>query len=467
MAGSFEPKADTEIIGRAGGMEVRAAKPEPEDASVPATPPAVEAPERWASKLRRRVAESTVVATMTLVCFAIFILFLSLSFPVGHDLRELLRSNRGAAGAAAPRAGKRGESTVALGNSIATLTVLHGSVHSRTAGSIAWNSAPSGMALRAGDGIQTGDAGTAELNFEHGSVRLENNSLVILGAGADVSELLARSPRSITVVRGELLARLDKHAPSGMAVMLPQGVAKLNTAAEPRPARFRISTDADRSSSVTVLAGAMALEANGKAVNVREGHYSRIGADGALSDPLPVPAPPVLLSPAGGSRFDYLDLPPLVPFRWKALNGDGHYVLRATRGPQFRKEVMSQATADSFLNWGRFGPGVYEWQVCRVVNGVEGVPSAPRRLIVDQPSGPIALTVEPLPTRISGRSLEVQGRARPGVTVYVMGHPAPMSLDGTFDMRIELPPGANVVLVEATDAAGNSMYSSQVVYSGN
>ncbi len=470
MAGSFEHKADTEIIGRSGGMEVRATRPQPDLETAPdpeASPPPGTA-ESKARKRRRFLTEAAAVAGMTLACFAIFILFLSLSFPGGHDLRELLRSNRDApVGLGAMGMGRGAESTATAGASIATLSVLHASVHSRTAGSIAWSSAPSGLGLRAGDGIQTGAAGTAVLNFEHGSVRLENNSLVILGGGTDVGDLLARTPRALTIVRGELFARLDKSAPGEMTVTLPEGVARLRPTVQARPAKFRISAGQDRSSAVTVFAGAMALQANGRVVNVGPGQFSRIAVDGAPSDPLPVPNAPVVLTPAPGARFAYLDLPPLVPFRWRAASGDGHFILRATGGPKFRNEIVSQATSDSFLLWGRFGPGVYEWRVSRVVNGVEGSPSAPRRLVIEQSGGPMALEVEPLPAHVARPSLEVRGRARPGATVYVMGQPARVRSDGTFDLRVDLPPGANVVLVEAVDAAGNSMYSSQVVYFEN
>ena len=166
MAGSFEPKADTEIIGRSGGMQVRVARsqPETEGGPAPGMPPAPDAPESGGKKQRRRFVEWGIVAAMTLACFAIFIFFLSLSFPGGHDLRELLRLNRdqtiaqGVTGVEPD-----GGSSQAPGNSIATLSVIHASVHSRTAGSIAWSAAPSGLGLRAGDGIQTGATGTAVL----------------------------------------------------------------------------------------------------------------------------------------------------------------------------------------------------------------------------------------------------------------------------------------------------------------
>lgn len=482
MAGSFEPKADTEIIGRAGGMQVRAAWSQPalEVAPVPEPPPAPTPPGRRRRKLGQLLLESAVVAAMTLGCLAIFILLLNLSFPEGHDLRELLRSNRDAsAGLGALRVARGGDSAETIGNSMATLSVLHASVHSRSAGSIAWSYAPSGLGLRAGDGIQTGAAGTAELNFEHGNVRLEKNSLVILGGGTDVSDLLARTPRSLTVVRGELFARLDEGAPGEMTVMLPRGIARLHPVApadgslpdgavgRSESAAFRIAAGPDRSSEVTVLSGSLALEANGKSVSVGPGQFSRIGGDGAPSDPLSVPEAPVALTPDPGSRFAYLDLPPVVPFRWSSSGGDGHYRLRATLGPDFKTEIVSQTTADSALDWGRFGPGVYEWQVSRVVNGVEGVPSAPRRLVVEQVGGTVLLTVEPLPRRVSGPALAVRGRARPGASVFVMGQPVRVRSDGTFDAQVDLPPGANVVLVEAVDAAGNSMYSSQVVYAAN
>jgi hypothetical protein len=464
MAGSFEPKPDTEIIGRSGGMQVRAPRPEPGPEAAWEAPPAPAVPEGRRRGFQRLLVESAVVTAMTLACFAVFILFLSLSFPEGHGLRELLRTRDPSDGPAGPHVGREAAPPV---SPIATLSVLHASVHSRSAGSIAWSAARSGLGLQAGDGIQTGAAGSAELNFEHGTVRIEKNSLVILGGGMDVGDLLARSPRALTFVRGELLARLEKDASGPMTVMLPRGMAKLHPVPASGPADFRITAGPDRSSSVTVLSGSLALESNGRVVNVGPRQYSRIGESGAPSDPLPVPGSPVVLAPENGARFSYLDLPPLVPFRWRSAAGRGEYRLRVTGAPRFRTEIVSQVTADSFLNWGRFAPGVYEWQVSRVVNGVEGVPSPSRRLVIEQPGGPVALTVEPLPKRVPGHWLQVRGKVRSGASVYVMGHPASVGPDGAFDLKIQLSPGVNVVLVEAVDGAGNSTYSSQVVYSEN
>jgi hypothetical protein len=223
----------------------------------------------------------------------------------------------------------------------------------------------------------------------------------------------------------------------------------------------------DRSSAITVLSGSLALEAGGQTVSVGPGQYSRIDQEGAPSAPLPAPEPPETLTPASGSRFAYLDLPPLVPFRWRSMSIEDQYRFRVKRGPEFTYELVSVATSDTSLDWGRLGPGEYEWQVSRVVDGVEGMPSPPRRLFVEPRGGPIPLTVDPLPKRAPNPRLTVRGQARPGALVYVLGQPASVLPDGTFSTQVSLPPGANIVLVEAVDEAGYSVYSSQVVYVEN
>lgn len=469
MAGSSEPKRDTEIIGRSGGMEVRASRaPSPADLGRAAESSAGSpAPAPARRGLRGFLAESGIVVGMIVACFTVFILLLSLAFPAGHNLGDLLHSKSTAPGSVvAPSVGSE-VPAAAPPSQVATLSVLHSPVHSRTSGSIAWSNARSGLGLRIGDGIQTGSDGAAQVNFEHGSLHIDSNSLVILGGGMDVGDLLATTPRALTFVHGDLSAKLDKNATDPMTVLLPHGVAKLRSTVRSAPAEVRITSAPDRSSAVSVLSGSVALESNGKTVNLGARQFSRIAENGAPSEPLPIPKAPEVLTPAADSRFAYLDLPPLVPFRWRSSAGTGEYRLRATVGPRFQTVVVNEATDDSFLNWGRFRPGVYEWRVSHVVNGVEGLPSAPRRLTVDESGGPIALSVETLPKRLRGSSLEVRGKARPGANVYVMGRAVPVASDGSFDAKVHLPPGANVVLVEAVDAAGNSTYSSQVVYSEN
>ncbi|MGH7681842.1 MAG: hypothetical protein ACRENN_07635 [Candidatus Eiseniibacteriota bacterium] len=469
MAGSSERKPDTEIIGRSGGMDVRAPRtPSAEDVARAASPVPPVPSESRPGGIRRFLAESGVVVAMILACFTIFILLLSLAFPAGHNLGDLLRSRSSTSEsvASAPEQGSEAAATSPT-SQIATLSVLHTPVHSRTSGSIAWSTARSGLGLRTGDGIQTGSQGSAQVNFERGTLHIDSNSLVILGGGTDVSDLLASTPRALTFVRGDLSARLERNATGPLTVLLPHGVAKLRSTAPSSAAELRITSAADRSSAIAVLSGSVALESNGKTVNVQARQYSRIAEDGAPSEPLPIPKAPEGLTPTANARFAYLDLPPLVMFRWKASGGRGDYRLRATVGPRFQTEVVSEATADTFLNWGRFKPGVYEWRVAHVVNGVEGVPSAPRRLTVEEGGGPMALTVETLPKRVQTSSLDVRGKARPGATVYVMGQAVRVASDGSFEVAIHLPAGASVVLVEAVDAAGNSTYSSQVVYSEN
>jgi hypothetical protein len=57
----------------------------------------------------------------------------------------------------------------------------------------------------------------------------------------------------------------------------------------------------------------------------------------------------------------------------------------------------------------------------------------------------------------------IRGATEPNVKVYIGKEPVPVGPDGTFEASVVLRPGAQIVVVEAVDAAGNIAYASRTL----
>jgi hypothetical protein len=84
-------------------------------------------------------------------------------------------------------------------------------------------------------------------------------------------------------------------------------------------------------------------------------------------------------------------------------------------------------------------------------------------LTVTRDSTPPVLTMEALPAETSTATITVEGSVETGIAfVTVNGAPVPVS-GGLYSADVTLSLGANVIFVEATDAAGNSVTVSGAV----
>lgn len=415
--------------------------------------------------------EGVTAILLTLVFFSGFLWLLTFAFPAGQDLRSLMASrlaNPTAAisGLVHESMGNRSSSWVTA-EALASLKVLRPSVRTRGVGKIAWDLARSGLDLCSGDGVQTSDAGRALLSFAEDQLELEENTLMVLGSAEVTSGTLVPrsvSVRGFTLLEGALTARVKDGGSGSVTLAMPQGVAVIEGSARSTPAEVRVSVQPDRSSVVAVVTGGATVRAGERQVALKAGQQSRIESGGQLRDPKPMPEPPSLEEPAEARAFPYLDLPPRVSFRWSESRGVEEWRLRIARDEAFRDVEVDETTRAPALEWGRLKPGTYYWRVAAVSEGLEGMPSETRRLTVQRETHPLSLTVQPLPRRVEGLSCVVQGTVDRRATVYVMGRQIEVRGDGSFVAEIQLAPGANVVLVEAVDAAGGSTYSSSVVH---
>lgn len=446
------------------GSSVHRATTEPGGEPAPANPGSVAPSPR--SPWRSRLLEGLAAVSLTLVFFAGFLGVLSQVFPAGQDLRLLLREEATSIATASAAAGGRLTETP-LGRVLAWMQAMRPSVKKRLAGGIAWIPAEPGADFRAGDGIQTGPDGTAWIAYGANRIRLERNSLVILGVPTDRSaERVFWNPPSdgVVVLQGDIAARVEASSSSAFRIGLPAGLAEVG-GGDGVHSEVAVTVEPDRSARVASLTGSVRLTRGGESIAVSPGRYVKVSSEGEWSQPLPIPSTPVAESPPDGARFEYLDLPPRIRFAWQPVEGKGHWRLQVGRDEAMRDLVVDEKVRGEFLEWGRLEPGRYHWRVARVVDGVASLPSPSRLLTVDGAGVRASLSVEPVPESVTGPRLIVRGRSLPGANVFVKGEPAALADDGSFSAEVGLEPGANIVLVEAVMKGGRSVYSSHLVHS--
>ncbi|HYM82455.1 MAG TPA: FecR domain-containing protein [Candidatus Limnocylindria bacterium] len=419
------------------------------------------APTAPARRLAAVALELLLAVALALGCFSCFLVLLDVAFPKGQTLHALLADRV----ETWPRQPDRVEVAPVV-KSVASLSVLRRSVRSRPAGAITWSSAASGLALHDGDGVQTGTEGRAQLSFgEALRIELERNSLVVVSdpqEGATATGTSAQRSRGVIMAEGELWARLRSGTQEPLAITLPSATAALGGGAGRSATEMQVTVRRDGRSTLAVHEGQIALQGSGPALDFGPGQYVRVASDGTVSAPMPLPSAPAVDDPGPGAAFGYLDLPPRIPFRWRTIEGAAQYRLRAARDPEFQDVVLDETVAQPSLTWGRMEPGTYYWRVTAIVDNIDGMPSPARSLVVSRDHGQLQLKVAT--PKVANLRCVVRGRATKRANIFVVGRRVDMQRDGTFETEVELEPGANVLLVEAVDAAGHSTYWSQVVH---
>jgi hypothetical protein len=430
---------------------------------VPATPAGTAGgPRRGrARRTLELVLEMLLALLLTLGCFLALLVVLDLVFPAATGLRDLLL-NPGA-GASRPRGSRTASNED--GWQSAALSVLDNEVLRKASGSVAWSPVRSGLDVHPGDGVQTTRQGMATVTFDQDDwLRVGRNSLVILRQSDD-TESDPRAP-SLTVVSGEVWGQFGGRR--GGSVRLPgvAGRAPVRLASDPGsrgPTRFKVTVRRDHSLAIQVFAGRTTLTTAQGTLRLGASQYVVLRPSGPVAVVRQLPAAPLVSTPADGGTWRFREFPPAVTFRWDGGSRADRHRLVIARDPAFRDVVFDETVAGDSLTLGSLPPGEYSWHVSAVDAGLDGAPSAARRLSLVLDDVPPELQVAFPDGPVAAGLCRVEGATEPGSRLFVAGAPVLTDADGRFRCDTPLGPGTNLVVVEAVDAAGNSTYRSQIV----
>jgi hypothetical protein len=294
-------------------------------------------------------------------------------------------------------------------------------------------------------------------------LKLGENSLVVFRQ--DESTLASKAKRASLVLLGGQLLGIVPVAESGSApVDIVAGGA--TTAVRPQGragASFAVSVNADKSSTFTLFSGEAQVSSGGGTVVLHPNQAVTVSPSGVASPPAKIPDPPRPIAPADGWTDTFSKVAPQVEFQWDPVPGAERYRLVIAKDAAFSEvEHDKELTATRFVH-GNLHPGAHHWRVSALAGRVESKPGTERSLQLVQDLVPPVLSVE-IPAEVDGTSrLVIHGTTEPGSQITIGDETVATSQAGAFEYALVLKPGLNMVVIEATDAAGNGSFFSKYV----
>jgi hypothetical protein len=350
---------------------------------------------------------------------------------------------------------------------VARMSSLQRSVRHRAADSVAWAGAYQGMELQNRSAVQTLAASNAVLDFEQGSrlVLGENTLAVVRKFERDP---VTRGRRAVVLVlTGELEGSVAPAQGDGLEVQVTTGSANgriLGARSGPsEPARFRVSENADQTSTFSVFSGEAEVSAAGRSVRVGPGYTITVDPKRPLGRPAKLPEPPALRTPEDGTIRWYRGAPPLVIFEWAEEREQARFWIEIARDPAF-KNVVYQAEVEggSFFH-GNLPEGDYWWRVSALLDWARSAPGPAQHLRILHDMQPPELRVNFPDQPVGSDSVVLSGRTEPDARVHVADREVRADSQGDFEVAVRLVPGIQPVIVQAMDAAGNVSHRSAFV----
>jgi len=412
--------------------------------------------------------ETVLTVALVLSCFGLFLGVVHFTFPPGMSLKDLIRRGEDSPWqnvADAPRLDATGAGGAE--ERFARLSRVSRKVKDKPATGIAWQDSRAGIELGNRHSIQTHEASSATIAFdEKNSLVLGENSLIVLKSYEGDDQAGTRQA-SLVVFGGELSGRLEggrEEEGLQLEVQTPTGSARLASGpSKKESASFQVRVREDKSSTVSVYEGEAEVTAEGQTVRVEGGQAVEVGPEGPPHAPEPLPPAPATVEPGRDRTFSYRSQPPQVEFRWRPVPGADRYRLVIARGKGGEDVVYRSDLADTTLTHGNLKAGTYTWSVVSLRGDVEGLPGRQQRfaLALDETAPPLAVTWPE--GAVSQKTCRLSGRTEPGAKVFVGNVPARTAPSGEFEIDLELTRGANVIVVESVDEAGNSAYESRMI----
>lgn len=422
----------------------------------------------WWMDTRVRGAKTAAEVALIGLFFLAFLALLSFLFPQGTGLRGLFRGGdtayrdaEGTEGISWPRGGWNfAPATVPI---IGYVAMTQNNVQSRRADSVAWGRAETGMPLHQHDAVQTARNSSASIRVGgKGIIDLGEKSLVILQR-MERDGILRERRSFLMMVDGELRGKIEgtKREPVAVDVASAGGVGRIvSRGGNEGPADFRVTVNPDRTTTYSVFKGSADVEGMGRTVLVGANQYTMVGASTPPTPPMALPSAPEALGPADGAEFLFRSLPPRVNFSWTAGEPADAFRIVLARDPGIRDLVVDEWVTEPSFTHGNLAAGTYYWRVTAKRKGVESAYPGARTVRLVRRVAPPALRAEAGPATERGDRCVVRGSTIPGAAVRVAGVPVVPGEKGDFERVVPLERGINRIVVEASDAAGNTAYRS-------
>ncbi|PYT10883.1 MAG: hypothetical protein DMF51_17060 [Acidobacteria bacterium] len=420
--------------------------------------------------LAARGSETLFAIGLVLVFFLVCMAILSLAFPRGTSLVDLLRSGK-AAGKEDRRTGPTIDSEQeAAGDGpehmVAVLSSVRRDVKDKAHDAIAWTDSVEGTRLGDQHSIQTFESSGATITFsETNELTLQENTLVILKSAQPLRSGNHRLA-TLIVVDGELRGAIAGSPNTPVAVEIAAGApsTKIHPSAGPgEPLEFAVRVNADASSTFTVFKGKGEVSSPQGTLVVAPNHSVTVDPAGLVGAPRELPPPPELVEPQNGVRLASRPSRSRIHFVWRSPGENDVYLLAVARDPGSRDLVCSELVPKPEFILGNLQAGTYYWRVSTRHGDLEGPCSPTWQVRIARDLREPDLRVDFPARAVSAPEIALGGYAEPGARVFVNNEEIQVTASGRFSHVLSLQRGINMVVVEAIDSAGNVAYRSETI----
>jgi len=331
----------------------------------------------------------------------------------------------------------------------AELTDRKGTVERRKPAEPVWKEAPLKVKLIENETVRTLSSSFAEITFHDDSrIRLnENSQAVIQKMRADL--LAKKKESSVSLVTGNAFALLaSNQKKKNFEFNIPGVTTKVNSK------NFWVQKD-EQATKVANYEGEIELTAQGATVVVGENQGSLVQANQKPTAPAALLPSPALTSPEINSTLFDTE----IVFSWKAVADAGHYWLEVSRDKSFTNVIINSNVIPSNSFATKLpGEGSYYWRVAAI--DASGFPSrfSERGFfnVAQDTTAPFLQLTTPEDGAIVRESFaRVTGTTEKGATLSLNGKAVPVAANGLFESESLLKDGANEIILEARDRAGN------------
>ncbi len=332
---------------------------------------------------------------------------------------------------------------------VAELSDRKGSVESRKPVDVVWASAPLLSKFIEGEMVRTLSSSFAEISFHDESrIRLnENSQAVIQRMRVDLLEKKRQS--SVSLVAGNAFALLQSNQKrKTFDVVVPGVSTKVNSKS------FWVQKD-EKATKFANYEGEIEVSSQGATVVLAENQGALVEANQKPSRPSALLPNPSLRAPEENSKL----YGGKVTFAWSEVAGARGYWLEVSPDESLQKMALSNnsITTNQFST-ALDAAGPYYWRVAAI--DANGFPSrfsdAGYFTLAEDAEAPFLQVSAPDEQTLSRQnSVTVTGKTESEAVVSVNGRAAQVSPDGSFQMITSLQDGANSIIIEAKDRAGN------------
>jgi len=316
--------------------------------------------------------------------------------------------------------------------------------------------------LYPGDTVQTQADGRARIGMADGSTVVVRPDSTIIIRDNDRAEGGKRTNVRVVVDSGQMLVRTEQQEEGTKNVV--ETPKTQNQISGQTNASFGVNSEGTE--EIRVSTGSVdSVNHAGEKTSLQSGEYVSVNQSGTVSKPqrlLDVPQP---IEPRDLAKiFSGTNGSTTVSLRWqKPQSGTpAYYRVEVATSPFFvsgGKVIERDQLAATELSASDLRPGAYFWRIrATAPSGQTSDWSEPLKFVIAARGASAAnVSVSDLSSAYLGGNLFIiRGTALPGTTVGVSGREATTAADGTFQIQVSLPAGAQEVTLQASDSQGNS-----------